>query len=121
MNSAMQRKWQRLADAQGKSGLSVNAFCTKRRICSTHFYARRKELRILRQDKPQSGFIRLTAGNSFSDHNKSMLPVQKIRPPLIVHRDPLPVRIQTPNGYSVEAVLANDSELAKVFGLLKSL
>ena len=121
MNSAMQDKWQRLADDQGKSGLSVGAFCAKRGICSTHFYARRKELRILRQDKPRSGFIRLTTGNSFPDRNKNILSVQKIRPPFIAHRDPLPVRIQTPNGYSVEAVLTGNSELAEVFGLLKSL
>ena len=139
MNSEMQHKWQRLADAQDRSGLSVDAFCAKRGICSTYFYARRKELRILRQDKPRSGFIRLTAGDTFSDHNKSILPAQNIRPQLIARRDPQPtpvptiamgapaptlsmgVRIQTPNGYSVETVVAGNHGLAEVFGLLRAL
>jgi transposase len=38
------QKWQRLVSEQGRSGLSVAAFCRERGMCAPHFFAWKKRL-----------------------------------------------------------------------------
>ncbi len=116
----VQAYWESLVQEHNQSGQGVDAFCAQRGICSTSFYARRKQLRLMNQPKLKSGFIQFLKKHNTDGVKNSMIPE---RLPLKLDDRPtaLPVRIQTPNGYSVEAVISGLTGLSDVFGLLKRL
>ena len=110
--------WMSIVRQHEQSGLSVPVFCLKQGISRTSFYTRRKQLKLRPQDTVKSGFIRLTDGYAPA---KYISENQNIQLGLIPQDNSLPVRIQTPNGYSVEAVVTGLRGLTNIFGLLKGL
>jgi hypothetical protein len=112
--------WESLIKEHNQSGQGVDAFCAQRGVCSTSFYARRKQLRLMDKPERQSGFIQfLEKHHPTTDQSRA---VQiKISPKHDDHQVTLPVRIQTPNGYNVEAVINGFKGLADIFGMLKGL
>ena len=119
-NLKVQSYWESLVKEHEQSGVGVDAFCAKRGICATSFYSRRKQLRLMSKSGRPSGFIRFLEKHTA---DKAISPVVTAR--VLSEADNgqavLPVRIQTPNGYSVEAVVGGVQGLANVFGLLKGI
>jgi hypothetical protein len=119
-NLKVQTYWESLVKEHEQSGLGVEAFCVKRAICSTSFYARRKQLRLMANPERQSGFIQfLERHTPVSDKNLASPMKISLKPG--DRQVALPVRIQTPNGYSVEAVINGLKGLTDIFGMLKGL
>ena len=112
--------WISMVRQHERSGLSVPLFCLKQGISRSSFYARRKQMKMRPKDKVKSGFIRLMDGYSPAP-SKYIATDQNIPSALIPLEHSLPLRIQTPNGYSVEAVVPGLRGMANVFGLLKDL
>lgn len=111
----IQQHWHPIFKAYQQSGMGVAAFCEEHGICSTSFYARRKQLKATMLENKSSGFIRLANGNA-AVARTSIPSVSMIK-----HKQFEPLRIQTPNGYQVEFCLSEENGLDKVFSLLKAL
>ena len=110
----VRKHWGPVVRAHEHSGMAVDAFCAKRGISTTSFYARRKQLRLMGNGLKESGFIRVSAGNP-AENRINILPLRECQ------AESMPVRIQTPNGYSVEALAAGTRGLADILGILKGL
>lgn len=92
------RKWQRLIDGQRESGMSVKAYCRKKKVPDSGFYIWRK--RLSDRNIPENGFIQLPAPKA-------------ITPPAF--------EIQTPNGYSLKISSGLDEDLlTRVLGILRA-
>jgi len=92
------KRWQKLIEGQRESGMSVKAYCRKKRIPDSGFYVWRK--RLLGKNTPENGFIQLA-------------PAKAIKPLLF--------EIQTPNGYSLKINSAMDEDvLSRVIRILRA-
>ena len=97
-------RWREVVLAQKASGLEPVEYCRKEELCRTSFYAWRKRLGLIQDPragvKLSKGFIRL------------MAPVSAMA---------AGIRIETPNGYRVEAGHAGEDGLKSVLEVLKCL
>ena len=119
-NFRIQSYWESLVTEHEQSGVDVDTFCAKRGICATSFYTRRKQLRLMGKAGRLSGFIQFFEKPAADKMHRPVV-AARILPEADNRQAALPVRIQTPNGYSVEAVVGGIHDLARVFGSLKGL
>lgn len=101
----VQEYWKPVFQAHETSGLSVAAFCAQRKMCSTSFYARRKQLRGAQDQK--HGFVKLLPSTVRVSETATTS-----RPS---------VSIRTPNGYEVAVSLSGNNALGELFWILKGL
>ena len=92
------KQWQRIILGQPSSGLSISQYCKNKNINISNFYAWRKRLND--KESPKPGFLRL---------------IKPSFPPL---RD---LRIETPNGYKIEANGFDESIFQKILGVVKAI
>jgi len=106
--------WASMVKAHEESGLAIGKFCAKHEISTTSFYARRKQLRLMGTGPRRSGFIQVSGGNH-TENRINIFPLRERQ------TESIPVRIQTPNGYGIEALAANIQGFADILGILRSL
>ncbi len=106
MKSRVSAKWQAIVAAQENSGLDVVRYCEEKDICRSSFYARRKQLRNVAEQKP--GFLKL-------------MPHAEAGMFVAAATYETPVNIRTPNGYEIGLRLSDKNGLAMLLGVLKGL
>ena len=103
-------RWQEAVSAQKSSGSDPREYCRKERMCLTSFYAWRKRLGM---SKGPAAGVKLSKG------------FMRLMPPAPLVMEPTAamaaVRIETPNGYRVDAGYAGEDGLKSVLSLLRCL
>ena len=96
-----ERHWQRLVDRQAKSGLTIQAFCSRESISQPSFYAWRKKLRERRHEGTQRP-------KSSRRRNEAVKTGKFI--PLAIGNSPGTLEIVHPRGYRVRVSGAVDHQ-----------
>ena len=103
-------RWREAVSAQKAGGLSPGEYCRKERICRTSFYAWRKRLGM--STWPGAG-VKLSKG------------FMRLMPPATLVAElaaaMAAIRIETPNGYRVDAGCAGEAGLKSVLNVLRCL
>ena len=97
-------RWREVVLAQKASGLEPVEYCRKEELCRTSFYAWRKRLGMA--EGPVAG-VKLAKG------------FMRLMPPASAMAGG--IRIETPNGYRVEALDVGEGGLKSVLEVLKCL
>ena len=108
-----QQRWKELLQAQVASGLSVEQFCLRQKICRTSFYARRKRL-----SKPVGGqgFTRIKVSDRLIGGLKELTAAAPVGGKYFLSG----VRIYVPNGYHIETSGCDEDILRRVLGVVQS-
>ena len=103
-------RWREAVSAQKASGSGPGEYCRKERICLTSFYAWRKRLGMSKW--PAAG-VKLSKG------------FMRLMPPAPLVAEPVAamaaIRIETPNGYQVDAGYEGEDGLKSVLNVLRCL